>query len=115
MTTTETYGGICPNCGYTKMMMRYGSHGWFLYDACQKCGFAYGTNWRDPPKTGNELWKSLVEYDGAIAELKGFKKSRKGIFDMIESLPEILNERTSIFKWDDVPKEELQRYVGDCP
>lgn len=95
--------------------MRYGSTGWFIHDACAKCGFAYGTNCHDPPITGNELWKRLIETWGSVLEEEGYARSRKGILRWMEDGPNPETEPQSVFDWSTTPKLELLSFVGDCP
>ena len=61
---TETYGGCCPVCDFDRMMMRYGSHGWWQFDACPRCGFAYGSNGHQHDNDPMEVWKAILESDG---------------------------------------------------
>jgi len=53
---TESYGGKCPICGFDRILMRYGSTGYYQFDACPRCGFAYamaGDNKEEPRFNGN--------------------------------------------------------------
>jgi len=108
MAVTETYGGICPMCEYDRMLMRYGSMGWYQFDACPKCGFAYGTNHYDGEDTPEEVWKAVLDANGMILKKLGFPITRQGIFKWIESLdPPIMRERETVFSYSD---KEIREY-----
>jgi len=59
---TEGYGGICPNCGYDRMMYRYGSDGYYQFDACPNCGFAYAQN-GEYDEYGWKVWKAIIQVE----------------------------------------------------
>lgn len=108
MVVIETYGGTCPMCKYDRMLMRYGSMGWYQYDACPKCGFAYGTNHYEGEDTPEEVWKAILEADKAYLKELGFPVTRQGIFEWIESLdPPTMRDRDTVFLYSD---EEIEKY-----
>lgn len=53
---TEGISGTCPCCGYTKMLQRYGSWGYYQLDGCPNCGFGYGTDGEESPLIGTDGW-----------------------------------------------------------
>ena len=56
-------GGKCHNCGYDRCELRFGTGGWFQFEACPRCGFGFGNS-----------------FDGS-----GFKSSwNKELWDIIE-------------------------------
>jgi hypothetical protein len=83
----EGYNGICPKCGFDRMLVRYGSAGWFQYDACTKCGFAYGVN-SEGEYTQDEVWESLIHAHENLFKEKNLPVSREGIHQWILSLPD---------------------------
>jgi len=93
---TETYGGICPKCNYNRMMMRYGSFGYFHYDACPKCGFAYGTN-SEGEYTPEEVWEAILKADEIQLKRLGFPVTRHGLYLWMESLPPPPKGLSSVF------------------
>jgi len=95
---TDSYGGICPNCGYDRMLVRYGSSGYFQRDACPNCQFAYGHNDYDPEVRGQELWEGEIFEMRSILEERGFPVSVLGILLYIETLPDI-REIKSVFDY----------------
>lgn len=108
MSSTESYGGICPNCGYKRMMLRYGSEGTFCYDACPKCGFAYGNNKCDYEEIGEKLWETILLTERQTLQDLGFSIDRQGLYKWTESLlspPK--GEISSVFDWSD--KKNLEK------
>jgi hypothetical protein len=103
MTSTDTYGGKCPNCGYNKIFMRYGSSGIFQYDACPKCGFAYGYNGHDKPLVGKEFWEDSVLFALFKPLLKENKLpiSRQGLYRLTLRWGNNLEEPFSVFSYDE--------------
>lgn len=90
---TEDYGGICPNCGYTRMCVRYGTSGWYQFDACPNCGFACGyADGNEKPDFGWDVWKAVLEVDN----FKPLPSSMPAFKRFIDSLPtpQTLNSRT---------------------
>jgi ssDNA-binding Zn-finger/Zn-ribbon topoisomerase 1 len=98
---TESYGGICPVCGYKRMMLRYGSSGWLHYDACPKCGFAFASNGyaQDPPLVGKDFWNAFFKAEGKAMKAMGFPLTLKGVHAWMETLPEPKGEPVSVFDW----------------
>ena len=97
---TDSYGGICPNCGYDRMLVRYGSFGYFQRDACPNCGFAYGHNNHDPEIRGHEIWVAEIEFLKTELDEKSFPHSMLGIMLYIETLPDI-DEIDQVFDYPD--------------
>lgn len=95
----DSYGGTCPNCGYDRLLVRYGSFGYFQRDACPNCGFYYGHNDYDA-EVREEGW------EGEIFDLKSELKKRNlpcsilGILLYIETLPKI-DEIDHVFEYPD--------------
>lgn len=85
---TEDYNGICPKCHFNRMLVRYGSDGYYQYDACSKCGFAYGTNHYDMEDRDEEVWKVILGAEGDILEKKGLPRTREGYHAWILSMSE---------------------------
>jgi rubredoxin len=100
MSSVEDYNGTCPKCGFDRMLVRYGSSGWFLFDACSKCGFAYGTaqgyNGIDEYKS-EEVWESII--DAYTMQLKrlNLPPSREGIHTMVMSWDDPGERMGSVF------------------
>lgn len=98
---TETFGGVCHICGYDRMLMRYGSGGYYQYDACPDCGFAYATNNHDIEQHDEEVWKTILNMDGDYLEQEGFERSRSGYKHFLDNhvlIPK--NPTTSVFNYD---------------
>jgi len=102
---TEGYGGTCPNCGYTKTLIRYGTHGWWQFDACPKCGFAYGSDGYKED-WGMDVWTPIIGFWEKILEAKGLEKSITGIFIMIESWKEDQDERKQVYNYKDIESDK---------
>ena len=106
---TDSYGGICPNCSYDRMLVRYGSSGYFQYDACPNCGFNYGNN--NYPDDGEmidriEFWESESKRLESSLKEKGFSLSMLGILLYIESLPEV-KEIISVFDYSNFDWQKM--------
>jgi hypothetical protein len=104
--TVETISGKCPYCGYNKMVMRYGSMGWYRFEGCPNCEFGYGTNNTDAEDFGFDAWypqalhylvchllaeKEMADdsgglYDHLFKELESLPHNelRKMLFDYID-------------------------------
>jgi len=85
---TETFGGECPVCGFDRVMMRFGSTGCYHFDACPKCGFAYGSDnqsfeYKDPL----EVWRNMLEAERKFLRGRKLPVSIDGIYQWIMSLP----------------------------
>lgn len=106
---TETYGGICPNCGYDRMMMRYGSWGNLQLDACPKCGFAYANNGYDPELKGEQVWRAIWEAEKNI----DYEKTLYGTYKWLQSMPEPHEMMMSTFDWTDRDKKFLESFTWD--
>jgi len=98
---TETYGGECPNCGYDRMMMRYGSHGYYMYDACPNCAFAFGTNEVDGEDAHGDFWDIYHFHDGSFLKKRNLQECLTDELLYIESLPETPSKKKSVFLYDD--------------
>lgn len=67
----QGFGGVCPCCDYDRMWVRYGAEGYFQFEACPNCGFAFG-KWSElegnqwAPKSGinNEIWEAIEIMEG---------------------------------------------------
>ena len=103
---TEDYNGVCPNCMFNRMMVRYGSLGYWQYDACTKCGFAYASNHYDGEQFGEEVWKGILEAEkDNLARMK-FPATRDGMHKYILSLPEPTEQLPSVFQYK--TKKEIE-------
>jgi hypothetical protein len=96
----EGYVGICPNCGYDRMLVRYGSFGYFERDACPNCGFYYGHNSCDPEEVREEGWNDEIEYLKEELEKRALPLSLLGIMLYIETLPDY-KEIDQVFQYPD--------------
>ena len=100
---TEGHNGICPKCGYRKMMTRCGSGGYLQYDACTKCGFLFSEffEWDESKKlwelksARDELWKEILKACN--------RKTREELHEWIDSLKEDEEPLPSVFKYDTCP------------
>ena len=100
LTTTEGYGGTCPNCGYTKMLYRYGSSGWYQFDACPNCGFACG--YGDGSKgaeVGWDVWQAVLKANGFEPIQRNMPKLKEVIDRLPEPIP-LEKELKSSTVWD---------------
>jgi hypothetical protein len=106
---TETWGGKCPVCGFDRILMRYGSTGYYQLDACPRCGFAYGTNMQDIVDTDPmEVWKAVLEAEQKFLKAKNLPKSIDGIYKWVMSFEGIPDkERDSTFLYTD---EHIEKY-----
>jgi hypothetical protein len=87
---TDSYGGICPNCGYDRMLVRYGSFGYFQFDACPNCAFAYGHNFHDPEEARDmEILEDEIELLKSELKERNLPISLLGVMLYLETLPEI--------------------------
>ena len=86
---TDSYGGLCINCGYDRTMVRYGSTYYFQFDACPNCWFAYGHNHFDPKVRDWDVLEIILNEMKNTLEEKGFPVSVFGIMLYLESLPDI--------------------------
>lgn len=102
---TDSYGGICPNCGYDRMMVRYGSTYYFQFDACPNCCFAYGTNHFDPEARDMEVFDCILREMKQPLEEAGLPVTVDGIMRYLESLPDI-DEIESVFDYSDFDWEK---------
>lgn len=94
---TEDYNGTCPNCGFDRMLVRYGSQGYYQFDACSKCGFAYGTNHYDGELFGKKVWEGLIHAHKKQLEEKKLPLTREGMHDYIMSMGDPGERMTSVF------------------
>jgi len=97
---TEGYGGICPNCGYDRMLVRYGSQGYFQRDACPNCWFYYGHNNFDPEEVREEAWDGEVGYLKSELEERNLPVSVLGIMLYLETMPDI-EEIEQVFEYNE--------------
>ena len=119
---TESYGGVCQNCGYDRTLVRYGSDGYFQYDACPNCWFAFGEGYERDAKGNWELqhcrdWEVLegeLRVLKSILMEKGFPVSVLGIMLYLESLPDI-DEIDQVFDYTKFDWEEKMKMTPKCP
>lgn len=95
---TDSYGGICPNCGYDRTMVRYGSLGYFQFDACPNCWFAYGHNNHDPEAFDWAVFECILDEMKQTLEENGFPVTVPGLMLYLETLPGI-QEIESVFDY----------------
>ena len=76
-------GGKCQHCGFNRCSLRYGSHGYYLYEACPKCGFAFSESTNIHGDTIIH-WNKIV-WD-SIEEVEGF--TRKQFYEMNKVIPD---------------------------
>ena len=78
-------GGKCQCCGFNRCSLRYGSHGYYLYEACPKCGFAFS-------ESTNEHGDTIIHWNkvvwDAIEEVEMF--TRKQVYTMNKRIPDEL-------------------------
>ena len=108
---TESYGGKCPNCGYDRMLVRYGSLGYFQRDACPNCQFYYGHNNYDPHEVREEGWEDEIEFLKPELIERGLPVSVLGIMLYLETLSDI-DEIDQVFdytdfNWDEKNEEKI--------
>lgn len=98
----DTYGGECPVCQFDRIFMRYGSHGWFQFDACPRCGFAYAVS-GDHIEITNliEFWKEMVMRHERILADEGLPVSIDGMFEWAKRLPPSNEERKTVFVYSE--------------
>jgi hypothetical protein len=108
LTCTDSFGGHCPNCGYNKIMLRYGSGTYYEFDACPRCGFAFGTNGIDPAREGDNFWTDAIEVHSSYLSVLGFPLTREGIFMWHETLPDANRDDFNVFQYT---KEDIERIM----
>ena len=86
---TESYGGICPNCGYDRMFIRYGSLYYFQYDACPNCCFAYGSNSFDIEARDMEVIEGIVDQMKVMLIERKLPLDNIGLMLYIETMSDI--------------------------
>lgn len=103
---TDSYGGTCPNCGYDRTLLRYGSEGYFQFDACPNCAFAYG-QWYDKKESDNwekvegrdaDIWETIFEAERRVIGETFADKLLLYLFDM-ETLPDNQDALESVFDY----------------
>lgn len=109
MTCTDSYGGHCPNCGYNKMLLRYGGGNYFQLDACPRCGFAYGCNGIDLALEGDEFWAQAVQVDGEELDRLKLHRNREGMFMWLETFPDNQRDDFNVFQYS---KEDVKRIMS---
>lgn len=98
---TEDYNGICPKCGFDRMLVRYGSMGWFQFDACTKCGFAYGTNHHEE-STENEVWEMIIHAYKETLIKENYPLTREGLHQWVLSMQDPGERMGSVFVYNEV-------------
>jgi len=106
---TESYGGKCPVCGFTRILMRYGSFGYYQFDACPRCGFAYGTNHDTENTNAKDVWKAILKADAKLLSDQGFPVTIEGMFEWVNSIvsPPPQTDRDTVFVYK---KEDVEEY-----
>jgi len=104
---TEDYNGTCPKCGFDRMLVRYGSEGYYQYDACSKCGFAYGTNHYDGELKDKEVWDGILDYMKGSIQNKGLPLTRGGVHKLILSWQDPGKRMKSVFKYEGETKCQI--------
>jgi hypothetical protein len=76
-------GGLCQHCGFNRCLLRYGSPGYYLYEACPKCGFAFS-------ECANDLGDTIIHWNKVvwdnIEEVEGF--TRKQFYEINKVIPD---------------------------
>ena len=109
---TEDYNGTCPKCNFKRMSVRYGSDGYYQFDACSKCGFAYASNCQDIEEKDEKVWGTILEAEGHILKEKGLPVTREGYHKWIMSLPKPTENFGSVFVHKDVKMKVKKEGYG---
>lgn len=111
LTCTESYGGECPNCGYRKIFLRYGSDGNFQFDACPKCGFAYGCNGYDEPMEGADFWENspIIKMFEDMLKRQKLPLTRSGLYRLTKTWDDNYAEVGNVFQYK---KKDIERIMG---
>lgn len=107
----ESCGGTCPVCGFDQLLMRYGSWGYYMFDACAKCGFAYGANLCDDENWGKEVWKLILHYSEDFLKSQGYPVTREGYYLFLIDHP--VEQRES-FETVFFYKESKEELINKC-
>lgn len=95
---TEGYCGICPKCGYDRMLVRYGTGGYFMYDACPSCSFAYGAN-DEREFSQPEVWNIIIDVFEPELKEKNLPITVGGIKTMLDSWAPPSRDITQVFDY----------------
>ena len=81
MCDTESIGSLCPACGFTRCLIKYtpGGGSWFTYQACPRCGLAYGENGLKPEYEAEEVWEAIEDH---------FEMTRKQLYEKYKDFPD---------------------------
>lgn len=107
----ESWGGKCPVCGFDRILMRYGSTGYYHFDACPRCGFAYGTNRQDIEDIDPmKVWKAILKGERQFLKSKNLPISIDGIYRWVISFTSPPDkDRETIFVYDEKCVEEYKK------
>lgn len=114
---TESYGGTCPNCGYDRLMVRYGSSGYAHHDICPNCCFGFceysirsenGKGWEPAHVRDMELIEGEIYLLKEQIKKIGGPLGHIGLLLYIESLSDI-DEIEHVFDYDNWDWEEHDR------
>jgi len=111
---TEDYNGICPKCQFDRVLVRYGSSGWFQYVACPSCEFAIGDNGVEIYDQ-KEIWKTILEAEGEHIEKAGFERSVKGVKDWVNSMEEPTDKFIINLEDKHCYSYKIEERVKKCP
>jgi len=105
---TDSWGGKCPICGFNRMLLRYGTDGWYQYDACPKCGFAYGNNGSIASDSPLDVWDAILATSKKILKSRNLPVTRRGLFLWVLTLDgEPDKSRDTVFNY---PKGFLEDF-----
>ena len=82
---TESIGGKCPICGYTKMFLRYGSVYYYKFDACPNCSFAFAHNDYDIVEKGQDVWDAIIDMYGYELDRLKLPRTIEGLKQWLEN------------------------------
>jgi hypothetical protein len=106
----ESYGGKYPVCSFDRIMMRYGSTGWFMFDACPRCGFAYASNQQgDNIEDPEEVWKTILKNEKPFLKDRNLPVSIDGILQWMMQLPKPSEDRDTVFVYTEKDVEEYKK------
>lgn len=63
----ESYGGSCPHCQKALMQKHESGSGWFQFDACVWCGFAFGEVGFQEEMSPVQVWMAIFEQYGVTS------------------------------------------------
>lgn len=97
-------GGTCPLCSFDKTFQRHNneaSEGFYRFDACPQCGFAYGTNDVDPPQYNEEVFKFVLQIWSTELRAGSLPQTVDGLLTLAMERPEAQLDRTipTVFRY----------------